>query len=146
MVEVAFPFKSPVPLVYAELMQDVLRQWGNTAERCSLCCQQASVDGEEGERTARRREGQRERERERGRERGREGEREGGGEEGMGEGMREREGANNVILFRRHCCSQLYHAMKAHQRRPRRAPTQVHRTFSSSCLAVSPSPCVRAIL
>ena len=27
-LEVAFPFKSPVPLRYAELMQDVLRQRG----------------------------------------------------------------------------------------------------------------------
>lgn len=38
-LEVAFPFKSPIPLRYAELMQDLLRQWGNTAELCSLCCQ-----------------------------------------------------------------------------------------------------------
>ncbi|TNN82949.1 hypothetical protein EYF80_006906 [Liparis tanakae] len=30
-------------------MQDLLRQWGNTAERCSLCCQQACKE-EEGER------------------------------------------------------------------------------------------------
>lgn len=49
-LEVAFPFKSPIPLRYAELMQDLLRQWGNTAELCSLCCQQACKE-EEGERT-----------------------------------------------------------------------------------------------
>lgn len=47
-LEVAFPFKSPIPLRYAELMQDLLRQWGNTAELCSLCCQQACKE-EEGE-------------------------------------------------------------------------------------------------
>lgn len=47
-LDVAFPFKSPIPLRYAELMQDLLRQWGNTAELCSLCCQQACKE-EEGE-------------------------------------------------------------------------------------------------
>lgn len=47
-LEVAFPFKSPIPLRYAELMQDLLRQWGNTAELCSLCWQQACKE-EEGE-------------------------------------------------------------------------------------------------
>lgn len=60
-LEVAFPFKSPIPLRYAELMQDRLRQWGNTAELCSLCCQQACKE-EEGER-ARTGGGVRERER-----------------------------------------------------------------------------------
>lgn len=47
-LEVAFPFKSPIPLRYAELMQDLLRQWGNTAELCSLCCQQACKEEEGG--------------------------------------------------------------------------------------------------
>lgn len=47
-LDAAFPFKSPIPLGYAELMQDLLRQWGNTAELCSLCCQQACNEEEGG--------------------------------------------------------------------------------------------------
>uniref|UniRef100_A0AAV2LY91 Uncharacterized protein n=1 Tax=Knipowitschia caucasica TaxID=637954 RepID=A0AAV2LY91_KNICA len=34
--EVAFPFKSPIPHRYAELMQDLLRQWG-TLLSCAVC-------------------------------------------------------------------------------------------------------------
>lgn len=74
-------------------MQDLLRQWGNTAELCSLCCQRACKE-EEGERACT-----------------------GGG--GVRERERERESANNVILFRRQCCSQLCRAMKAHHQRLR---------------------------
>lgn len=38
-LEVAFPFKSHGTLRYARLMQELLRQWENTAELCSLYCQ-----------------------------------------------------------------------------------------------------------
>lgn len=38
-LEVAFPFKSHGTLGYARLMQELLRQWENTAELCSLYCQ-----------------------------------------------------------------------------------------------------------
>lgn len=55
-LEVAFPFKSLIPHRYAELMQDLLRQWGNTAELCSLCCQQSCTE-EEGERFVQEKEG-----------------------------------------------------------------------------------------
>lgn len=113
-LEVAFPFKSPIPLRYAELMQDLLRQWGNTAELCSLCCQQACKE-EEGERARR------------------------GGGGGVRERERKRESANNVILFRRQCCSQLCRAMKAHHQRPW-GSEWVPRSFPSSPARVRCGP------
>lgn len=72
-------------------MQDLLRQRGNTAELCSLCCQH-SCKGEEGGSILEEEEEEREEE--------------------------ERESANNVILFRRQCCSQLCLATRTQHRRP----------------------------
>lgn len=53
------PLKSLIPHRYAELMQDLLRQRGNTAELCSLCCQQTCKE-KEGEQACTGRGGERE--------------------------------------------------------------------------------------
>ncbi len=80
-LEVAFPFKSHGTLWYARLMQELLRQWENTAELCSLYCQWARREEEGEQEIEKERESQR---------------------------MRQGERANNVIPFSRQCCSQLY--------------------------------------
>ncbi len=67
-LEVAFPFKSHGTLGYARLMQELLRQWENTAELCSLYSQWARRE-EEGEQEI---EKEREREREQENDAGRE--------------------------------------------------------------------------